>query len=490
MAEAVSSGQEVVNIGVKELLDAGIHFGHQSRRWNPKMKRFIFGKRNGICIIDLTKTLAQLKHAQQFVYETAAQGRDVLFVGTKKQAQEAVKEAATRCGQHYVNNRWLGGTLTNNRHIRVSIKRMQEIEEMEEKGAMENMPMKEVSRLRHELERHHRFLSGLAKMDSMPGAMVVIDVNRESIAVKEANRMGIPVVAIVDTNCDPDPIAYPIPGNDDSSRAVRLVLNVIAEAIIQASAEYTANAAKRQAAKEEAAKERTVSGKAHDASDDHNNYYSLHICPPPLLSKPYPKRRTYLIYNQSHHIGQNCQPAQLEQRPLPRVAFTLGNCNRCHARRGNQHKEHDTEADQRRVSGTQFLAQRLRFLVGFAHGMHNSHLRNKNLLRRKCADHGRADAPIKTQWFNDRLHGMANPPGNGVREFGGLLFLSGKAGIHGLQPREAGHRPQEDRNSQDERSGFLEVQTAPFPHVNEDTLERRHAVRRQLHYKRNRLTLE
>ncbi|MGI6087188.1 MAG: 30S ribosomal protein S2 [Kiritimatiellia bacterium] len=268
MAEAVSSGQEVVNIGVKELLDAGIHFGHQSRRWNPKMKRFIFGKRNGICIIDLTKTLAQLKHAQQFVYETAAQGRDVLFVGTKKQAQEAVKEAATRCGQHYVNNRWLGGTLTNNRHIRVSIKRMQEIEEMEEKGAMENMPMKEVSRLRHELERHHRFLSGLAKMDSMPGAMVVIDVNRESIAVKEANRMGIPVVAIVDTNCDPDPIAYPIPGNDDSSRAVRLVLNVIAEAIIQASAEYTANAAKRQAAKEEAAKERTVSGKAHDASDD------------------------------------------------------------------------------------------------------------------------------------------------------------------------------------------------------------------------------
>ena len=268
MAEAASSGQEVVNIGVKELLDAGIHFGHQSRRWNPKMKRFIFGKRNGICIIDLTKTLAQLKHAQQFVYETAAQGRDVLFVGTKKQAQEAIKEAATRCGQHYVNNRWLGGTLTNNRHIRVSIKRMHEIEAMEEKGAMEDMPMKEVSRLRHELERHHRFLSGLAKMDSMPGVMVVIDVNRESIAVKEANRMGIPVVAIVDTNCDPDPIAYPIPGNDDSSRAVRLVLNVIAEAIIQASAEYTANAAKRQAAKEEAAKERIASGTADDDSDD------------------------------------------------------------------------------------------------------------------------------------------------------------------------------------------------------------------------------
>ncbi len=266
MAEAASSNQEVVNIGIKELLDAGMHFGHQSKRWNPKMKRFIFGKRNGIYIIDLTKTLAQLKQAQQFVYEAAAQGRGILFVGTKKQAQEAVKEAAIRCGQHYVNNRWLGGTLTNNRNIRVSIKRMQEIEALEQKGAMENMPMKEVSRLRHELERHQRFLSGLAKMDSMPGAMVVIDVNRETIAVKEANRMGIPVVATVDTNCDPDPIAYPIPGNDDSSRAVRLVLNVIADAIVQASAEYAAGAAQRQAAQEARAKERAASGASDAAS--------------------------------------------------------------------------------------------------------------------------------------------------------------------------------------------------------------------------------
>lgn len=266
MAEAASSNQEVVNIGIKELLDAGMHFGHQSKRWNPKMKRFIFGKRNGIYIIDLTKTLAQLKQAQQFVYEAAAQGRGILFVGTKKQAQEAVKEAATRCGQHYVNNRWLGGTLTNNRNIRVSIKRMQEIEALEQKGAMENMPMKEVSRLRHELERHQRFLSGLAKMDSMPGAMVVIDVNRETIAVKEANRMGIPVVATVDTNCDPDPIAYPIPGNDDSSRAVRLVLNVIADAIVQANAEYAAGAAQRQAEQEARAKERAASGASDAAS--------------------------------------------------------------------------------------------------------------------------------------------------------------------------------------------------------------------------------
>lgn len=266
MAEAASSSQEVVNIGIKELLDAGMHFGHQSKRWNPKMKRFIFGKRNGIYIIDLTKTLAQLKQAQQFVYETAAQGRGILFVGTKKQSQEAIKEAATRCGQHYVNNRWLGGTLTNNRNIRVSIKRMQAIEALEQKGAMENMPMKEVSRLRHELERHQRFLSGLARMDGMPGAMVVIDVNREAIAVKEANRMGIPVVATVDTNCDPDPIAYPIPGNDDSSRAVRLVLNVIADAIAQATAEYAAGAAQRQAEQEARAKERAASGAAADAS--------------------------------------------------------------------------------------------------------------------------------------------------------------------------------------------------------------------------------
>ncbi len=266
MAEAVSK-QEVVNIGINELLEAGMHFGHQSKRWNPKMKRFIFGKRNGIYIIDLTKTLAQLQQAQQFVYETVAQGRGILFVGTKKQAQEAIKEAATRCGQHFVNHRWLGGTLTNHRNIRVSIKRMQQIEEMEKKGAMETMPMKEVSRLRHELARHQRFLSGLANMNGMPGAMVVIDVNRESIAVKEANRMGIPVVATVDTNCDPDPIAHPIPGNDDSSRAVRLVLNVMADAIIQASAEYAAGAAQRQEDQEARAKERALRSEQTAAAD-------------------------------------------------------------------------------------------------------------------------------------------------------------------------------------------------------------------------------
>ncbi|MCA1809149.1 MAG: 30S ribosomal protein S2 [Kiritimatiellia bacterium] len=266
MSEAFVESKAETSIGVKELLDAGMHFGHQSKRWNPKMKRFIFGKRNGIYIIDLTKTLLQLKEAQQFIYNTVAAGKSVLFVGTKKQSQDAIKETALRCGQHYINSRWLGGMLTNHQNIRVSIRRMQQIEEMEEKGLMDGMPQKEVSRLRHELARLQRFLIGLNKMSGMPGALVIIDVNREAIAVQEANRMGIPVVATVDTNCDPDPIAYPIPGNDDSVRAVRLVLNILAEAITDASAEYAATAALRQA--EQAAKAEEQAARPAARGDD------------------------------------------------------------------------------------------------------------------------------------------------------------------------------------------------------------------------------
>ncbi|NLB55910.1 MAG: 30S ribosomal protein S2 [Lentisphaerae bacterium] len=245
----------LANIGLQELIDAGLHFGHQSRRWNPKMKRFIFGKRNGIYVIDLNKTLAQLKLAQQFIHDTVAKGRKIIFVGTKKQCQDPIKDAALSCGQYYVNSRWLGGTLTNNQNIRTSIKRMQEIEEMEEKGEIKNLSMKELSRIRHEQERLKRYFSGLSEMTTMPGAVIVIDINRESIAVKEANLMGIPVVAMVDTNCDPDNIDYPIPGNDDSSRAIHLILEILTGTIKKASSEYAELAAKQKVEEEARAKE-------------------------------------------------------------------------------------------------------------------------------------------------------------------------------------------------------------------------------------------
>lgn len=249
-----------LNIGINDLLDAGLHFGHQSKRWNPKMKRFIFEKRNGIYIIDLAKSLAQLKLARQFLYATAARGQSILFVGTKRQCQDILKEAALRCGQHYVVNRWLGGTLTNNKNISSSIKHMREIEALDQKGALASMPQKEVSRYRHELVRLQRNLSGLANMTGMPGAIVIIDINREANAVKEANRVGIPVVAITDTNCDPDPIAYPIPGNDDAIRAIKLVVDLLTEAVVKGVSEYSATAAQRKEAEVAKEKTQTVAG--------------------------------------------------------------------------------------------------------------------------------------------------------------------------------------------------------------------------------------
>lgn len=243
-------------VTVNDLLDAGLHFGHQSKRWNPKMKRFIFAKRGGIYIIDLAKSLAQLREAQRFVYATVARGKGVLFVGTKKAAQEIIKEAATRCGHHYIISRWLGGTLTNHQNIASSIRRMQKIQELDKNGSLASMPQKEASRLRHEQARLEHNLSGIANLAGMPGALMVVDVNREAIAVKEANRMGIPVIAIVDTNTDPDPIQYPIPGNDDSTRAIKLIINVLAEAIIKAESEYAVVRAQEKAAAAAAAKER------------------------------------------------------------------------------------------------------------------------------------------------------------------------------------------------------------------------------------------
>lgn len=248
-----------LTVTVNDLLDAGVHFGHQSKRWNPKMKRFIFAKRGGIYIIDLAKSLVQLQEAQRFVYETVACGKNVLFVGTKKAAQEIIKEAATRCGHHYIISRWLGGTLTNHQNIAGSIRRMRKIQELDKNGSLASMPQKEASRLRHEQTRLERNLSGIANLTGMPGALIIVDVNREAIVVKEANRMGIPVIAIVDTNTDPDPIQYPIPGNDDSTRAIKLIINVLAEAIIKAGDKYAVVRAQEQAAAAAAEKERPAS---------------------------------------------------------------------------------------------------------------------------------------------------------------------------------------------------------------------------------------
>jgi small subunit ribosomal protein S2 len=247
-------------VTIRDLLEAGLHFGHQTKRWNPKMKRFIFDERNGIYIIDLAKSLVQLKEAQEFLRDTVLRGRSVLFVGTKKQAQEPLKEAAEHLNQHYVTTRWLGGTLTNNRTIRQSVNRMRQLETMEQNGAMAALPKKEQASLRREHQKLHRNLCGIANMSELPGALFVVDVTRESIAVAEANRLKIPVVAMIDTNCDPDPIDHPIPGNDDAIRAIRLVVKVISDTIQDASNEYAKVAAER--AKKKAAEEAEAAAKA------------------------------------------------------------------------------------------------------------------------------------------------------------------------------------------------------------------------------------
>ncbi|GMA59035.1 SSU ribosomal protein S2P [Alicyclobacillus sacchari] len=220
-------------ISMKQLLEAGVHFGHQTRRWNPKMARYIFTERNGIYIIDLQKTVRKVEEAYNFVRELAAAGETILFVGTKKQAQEAVKEEAERCNMFYVNQRWLGGTLTNFNTIQKRIRRLQELERMEQDGTFDVLPKKEVILLRKEAERLEKFLGGIKGMTKMPGAMFVIDPRKERIAVAEAHKLGIPIVAIVDTNCDPDEIDYVIPGNDDAIRAVRLLTGKMADAVLE-----------------------------------------------------------------------------------------------------------------------------------------------------------------------------------------------------------------------------------------------------------------
>jgi small subunit ribosomal protein S2 len=224
-------------ISMKELLEAGVHFGHQTKRWNPKMKEYIFGERNGIYIIDLQKTLKLFKDAARYVGEMAAQGKTVLFVGTKRQAQEAIAEEAGRCGMFYVNQRWLGGLLTNMATVQRSIKRLKELEAMAtNENGYAGRPKKEIIRLERERKHLDQNLAGIKDMPGLPDILFVIDSNKEAIAVKEARRLGIPVVAIVDTNCDPDEVDHVIPGNDDALRAIRLFASKIADAVVEGRA--------------------------------------------------------------------------------------------------------------------------------------------------------------------------------------------------------------------------------------------------------------
>ena len=220
-------------ISMKQLLEAGVHFGHQTRRWNPKMAQYIFTERNGIYIIDLQKTVRKIDEAYMFVRDIALEGKSILFVGTKKQAQESIESEAKRCGMYYVNNRWLGGTLTNFRTIQTRIKRLNEIDAMEKNGQFDLLPKKEVIKLVAEREKLEKNLGGIREMKKLPGAMFIVDPRKERIAVAEARKLNIPIVAIVDTNCDPDEIDYVIPGNDDAIRAVKLIAGKLADAVLE-----------------------------------------------------------------------------------------------------------------------------------------------------------------------------------------------------------------------------------------------------------------
>ncbi len=242
-------------VSMKQLLEAGVHFGHQTRRWNPKMAPYIFTERNGIYIIDLQKTVRKLEEAYMFIRELSANGQNVLFVGTKKQAQDSVREEAERAGAYFVNARWLGGMLTNFRTIRSRVARLNQLKTMAEDGTFDLMPKKEVVKLNHEIEKLEKFLGGIKEMNKLPGALFIVDPRKEKIAVAEAKKLGIPVVAIVDTNCDPDDVDYVIPGNDDAIRAVKLIAATMANAVIegrQGEAETPAEEAEAAPAEEAA----------------------------------------------------------------------------------------------------------------------------------------------------------------------------------------------------------------------------------------------
>src|ERR1700685_1431265 len=233
MPECNSRGGSLATITMKELLEAGVHFGHQTKRWNPRMKEFIFGERNGIYIIDLQKTLKMFKEASKFVQDLSAEGKIVLFVGTKRQAQDAIAEEATKCGGFYINQRWLGGLLTNWVTVQKSVKRLKELDEMATDGRYELLPKKEVIKLERERKHLQANLAGIKNMSRLPDAIFIIDSNKEQIAVREARKLGIPVVAVVDTNCDPSEVDYVIPGNDDALRAIRLFTSKISESIAE-----------------------------------------------------------------------------------------------------------------------------------------------------------------------------------------------------------------------------------------------------------------
>ena len=239
-------------VSMKQLLEAGVHFGHQTRRWNPKMAPYIFTERNGIYIIDLQKTVVKLDEAYNFVKEISMEGKSVLFVGTKKQAMESVKDEATRAGAFYVNARWLGGMLTNFTTIRRRIGRLKQLRTMEEDGTFDLLPKKEVIKLNLEIEKLEKFLGGIKEMSEMPGALFIVDPRKEKIAVAEAKKLGIPIVAIVDTNCDPDDVDYIIPGNDDAIRAVKLISGAMADAIIEGKEGQMGAAAVEEPAEEAA----------------------------------------------------------------------------------------------------------------------------------------------------------------------------------------------------------------------------------------------
>ena len=241
----------LTGLTLKDLLDSGLHFGHQTKRWNPKMKRYIFDKRNGIHIIDLTQTVTLIDEAAKFLRETALSGKKVLFVATKKQAQEVVKEAAIACDQFHMTERWLGGTLTNNQTIRKSVKRMRQIEAMgRNNNGVLSIHKKEAASLRRELDKLQKNLGGIADMENKPGALFIVDICREQNAIKEASRLGIPIVAIVDTNADPDPVEYVIPGNDDAVRGIKMIADAFAKVIKDANDEYSRIASERQRQKE------------------------------------------------------------------------------------------------------------------------------------------------------------------------------------------------------------------------------------------------
>jgi small subunit ribosomal protein S2 len=256
----------LVTISMKSLLESGVHFGHQTKRWNPKMKDYIFGERNGIYIIDLQKTLRLFKEAVEFVTQEASQGKRFLFVGTKRQAQDVIAEETKRCGQFYVNQRWLGGLLTNFQTIQKSLKRLKELQEMRTSGHYDLLAKKEVAQHERERKKLEKNLSGIADLDRLPDVIFVVDSNKEGIAIQEARKLGIPIVAIVDTNCDPDQVDYVIPGNDDAMRSIKLITSTVADAILAGAGFFQVQQAEQRQADLEAARQQAAS--AAESGDD------------------------------------------------------------------------------------------------------------------------------------------------------------------------------------------------------------------------------